>query len=391
MDSDQKDSVRKRLCASVASGFCAPPGEESNNVNRPDRHGKFKGVLFSWKSRSGKRRRIQFANMKTALPAVLGFLLLAAPATNAQFNFTTNAGSVTITGYTGLDGVVNIPPSLGGLPVTAIGDDAFQFSPSLTSITIPDTVTTIGDAVFNDCVNLAGVTIPDSVTSMGMDVFNDCTSLTAATIGNGVTSIGAGAFMGCTSLASVTLGSGLTSIGDSAFDHCLNLSSVTIPGGVTSIGAGAFFYCAGLANITISASVTTLGDQAFQDCFNLTSVYFESNAPAADSSVFASDNNATLYYLPGATGWTTLFAGRPTAIWETLVRIDAAGLGVQSNEFGFNIIGANNAVVVVEATANLANPVWSSIATITLTNGPFHFSEPVQINSPSRFYRLSPP
>jgi hypothetical protein len=329
--------------------------------------------------------------MKRALPAVLGFLLLAAAAAHAQFNFTTNGGAVTITSYTGLDGVVNIPAILAGLPVTGIGDNAFQFSTRLTSITIPDTVTTIGGAAFNDCVNLSGVTIPDSVTSMGNDVFKDCTSLTDAIIGNGVTSIGDGAFAGCTSLAGVTIGNGVTGIGASAFDHCLNLAGVTIPAGVTKIGVGAFFYCAGLANITISAGVTDIGAQAFQDCFNLSSVYFGGNAPSADLSVFASDNNATLYYLPGTTGWTTLFAGRPTAPWISPVQITAAGLDLTGSQFGFNVTGASNTVVVVEATADLANPDWSPIATITLTNGPFHFSEPVQTDNPSRFYRLSPP
>ena len=72
-------------------------------------------------------------------------------------------------------------------------------------------------------------------------------------------------------------------------------------------------------------------------------------------------------------GNTALFAGRPTALWSLLVRINDASLDEPSNQFGLNIIGANNTVVVVEATADLANPVWSPIATLTLTEGLFRF------------------
>ena len=31
--------------------------------------------------------------------------------------------------------------------------------------------------------------------------------------------------------------------------------------------------------------------------------------------MFYGDNNATVYYLPGTTGWGTTFGGRPTALW----------------------------------------------------------------------------
>ena len=44
-------------------------------------------------------------------------------------------------------------------------------------------------------------------------------------------------------------------------------------------------------------------------------VYFQGNAPAAGSDVFDGDNEATVYYLPGTTGWGTTFGGLPTALW----------------------------------------------------------------------------
>ena len=52
----------------------------------------------------------------------LAVLLLLPSVGLAQFSFTTNNGAVTITGYTGSNGLVMIPGTLDGLPVTSIGD-----------------------------------------------------------------------------------------------------------------------------------------------------------------------------------------------------------------------------------------------------------------------------
>jgi hypothetical protein len=51
--------------------------------------------------------------------------------------------------------VVNIPPGIDGIPVTAIGDFAFYGCSSLTGITIPNSVTAIGDEAFYDCDSLS--------------------------------------------------------------------------------------------------------------------------------------------------------------------------------------------------------------------------------------------
>jgi hypothetical protein len=282
-----------------------------------------------------------------------------------SFNCTTNAGAITITGYTGSGGAVVIPPIINGLLVTSIGAGAFLECARLTSVTIPASVTNIGNYAFYDCNRLTSIMIPASVTSIGDYVFEWCSSLTNITIPGSVTNIGDYAFWG-TGLASVTIPNCVTSIGDAAFGDCGSLQAITvapqnpyyssvagvlfdisqttllqypagkagssydIPNTVTNIGVEAFFDCTGLASVTIPksvtsigeysfwgtglasvtipGSVTSIGDLAFAECNNLTNVYFAGNAPAADSSVFL-DDNATVYYLPGTTGWSNTFGG----------------------------------------------------------------------------------
>ena len=84
--------------------------------------------------------------------------------------------------------------------ITAIGDSAFYYCDSLTSVSIPDSVTSIGDNAFYFCESLTSVTIPDSVTAIGNRAFYYCDSLTSVSIPNSVTSIGDYAFGDCSNL-----------------------------------------------------------------------------------------------------------------------------------------------------------------------------------------------
>ena len=76
------------------------------------------------------------------------------------FTYTTANNQATITGYTGTGGVVIIPASIDGVPVTAIGDNAFKGSISLTTVGIPASVTSIGYGAFVDCQGLDGIWVP---------------------------------------------------------------------------------------------------------------------------------------------------------------------------------------------------------------------------------------
>ena len=174
-----------------------------------------------------------------------------------------------------------------------------------------------------------------------------------------------------------------------------NESSI-VQAGVTSIGADAFLYCSSLTNLTIGNGLTSVGDSAFLTCYDLTNIYFRGNAPSSFQLSSFDRGVVTANYLPGTTGWSefTTATGIPTELWllpkPTILNF-GPGFGVQTNNFGFTISWATNAAVVVEACDNLANPVWSPVATNTLTNGVSFFSEPVQTNIASDYYRIRTP
>jgi hypothetical protein len=186
----------------------------------------------------------------------------------------------------------------------------------------------------------------------------------------------------------------VTSIEYLAFYGCTNLTSVTIGTNVTSIGDWAFFNCTSLTSVRVPNSVTSIGDSAFMYCESLTGVYFQGDAPSVGLNVFFRANNATVYDLPGTTGWSATFGDRPTALWvlpNPLILNNGPSFGVQTNTFGFIISWATNIPIVVEACTNLANSAWSPVGTNTLTDGWSYFSDSEWSNYPARFYRLRSP
>lgn len=169
--------------------------------------------------------------------------------------------------------------------VTNIGDDAFNCSSKLTSITIPNSITSIGNRAFRYCDRLPSITIPNSVTTIGNEAFENCRSLTSIKIPNSVTSIGSYAFDNCCSLASITIPDGVATIEMCTFRDCSVLTSVIIPENVTSIGLRAFSGC-GITSIHLPSTITSIGENAF-DCVKLVRVVSDIVIPPASERFFS--------------------------------------------------------------------------------------------------------
>lgn len=230
-------------------------------------------------------------------------------------------GTAEITKYIGNDIEIEIPSEIDGHSVTVIGNNAFAYCSSVTSITIPDSVTVIDYASFYSCTSLISIHIPNNVTYIGDYAFDGCEDLTIYSYENSyaekyadennisfvaldywetdpadldykilddgtisitgykgdntevripkeidgiaVTSIGEKAFYKHIYLTSVTIPDTVTCIGDYAFYDCHSLTSITIPDTVTYIGNYAFYFCTSLTSIIIPDAVTYIGEYAF--------------------------------------------------------------------------------------------------------------------------------
>ena len=119
--------------------------------------------------------------------------------------------------YTSSDGSIIIPTNSDVFGANIVSN---TYENGQGVITFDAPVTSIGDEAFYYCTSLTSITIPDSVTSIGKSAFEGCSSLTSVTIGDGVTSIGEYAFRYCTSLKNVIIGNSVSKIGESAFKGC---------------------------------------------------------------------------------------------------------------------------------------------------------------------------
>ena len=105
---------------------------------------------------------------------------------------------------------------------------------------IPNTVTRIGNNAFAFISTLTSIDIPNSVTSIGYLAFRN-TGLKSLVLPNSLIHLGEEVFFSCKNLTSVTLSESLENLPFGSFERC-NITSITIPASVESI-ANLAFYC----------------------------------------------------------------------------------------------------------------------------------------------------
>jgi len=147
---------------------------------------------------------------------------------------------------------LEIPKTISGMTVVAIGDGVFEkfTSETVASITVPETVTSVGDRAFAE---LGSVELE---------------------IKGALTSVGESAFLGCTGLKRITLGEGLTEIPVEAFADCTALKEFVLPKSVTAIRENALEGCTSVVTVLLYSGVTEIEDSAFDDCTALKTVLY---------------------------------------------------------------------------------------------------------------------
>ena len=215
--------------------------------------------------------------------------------------------SVTIVGCDPEAETVDIPEKIGGVPVTAIGDEAFRGC-KLTAVTLPETMVTIGFRAFMECENLQSVTIPSMVSQIDNSAFEKCTSLETVDIKPGLILLGTEVFKD-SGLRSITIPSTVSYFGFSIFDgtpwweekiaadplvifngivvdgrNCKG--DVVIPEGVESISRFAFEESK-LTSVKFPDSLTEIGAEAFTFCANLQSIELPENLEVIPTGCFS--------------------------------------------------------------------------------------------------------
>ena len=293
------------------------------------------------------------------VPIIAVMLITFAFATNAveyqegDYTYILENGEATIVNASEtLSGDVVIPSSLGGYPVTSIGDSAFYYCYDIRNIIIPEGVVSVGDYAFYSCgLCLESISIPTTLKSMGCTVFNEmkteltkvyitsleawcnidfsnnysvplnhscnleydseCSSnvpnlylngepVTELVISESITDIKDFAFYSC-HITSVKIPGTVSSVGDYSFSNCNHLKKIEISDGVKVIGAGAFGQSASFSDIYIPASVTDIGADAFAWCSNLNSINVDRNNRfySSENGVLFDKEKTTLIRYPG--------------------------------------------------------------------------------------------
>jgi putative transposon-encoded protein len=245
--------------------------------------------------------------------------------TSSAGDFTFSQG--TITGYTGNGGAVEIPSRMAGVPVTVIGEAAFQGNATITTLVIPDSVVVVYDRAFR-----------------GMS------ALESAKIGNGVTYVGDSAFQNSSRLATVSFGSRVTTIGNHAFDG-VGLTAVTIPRTVTTIGNHAFVNNTSLTRVRFVGNSPHVGTDAFD------------GVAAGAKAVRAA--NLTGYGRSGGI-WNNLIVTPPGRIAAPTVKVSTATLSQDASRITIRGTGFVSGVPAAN-TVTFDNGALGSVIAATAT------------------------
>ena len=239
-------------------------------------------------------------------------------ATFCMWKYSVNSdGTATLTGMcVTAKGDVSIPETIGGCPVTELGDSLFNGSTEMTGVRIPSGVTALPDGFFAGCDALASVTLPDTLEDFGDNdlravgtrggrsglwvqdgwvlgylgeapsaveipdgvkgiaayAFADQGGLEAVVFPDTLEYVGVNAFRRCTGLARIDLPDGVVRVDDGAFQDCTYAQTLAAPASLRRVGAAAFANAANLGKVALADGLLEVGPAAFSNAWRMLSV-----------------------------------------------------------------------------------------------------------------------
>lgn len=208
------------------------------------------------------------APMATAIPAEYTSALTLADEEvqhfTDQFVYKIRGDYIEITaGMTNIEGDIEIPAEIDGIPVKVIGEHGLAGLSKVTSIKLPDTITTIRKQAFAYNTALETINIPENVRIIPDEAFMNCMSLGNVTIPYDLMSIGIRAFYGCRKITEMKFPTeSLQSIGEMAFADCQGLAKINIPSRINKLESAVFSNCFALESLVLSENVTFISKDA---------------------------------------------------------------------------------------------------------------------------------
>ena len=249
--------------------------------------------------------------------------------------YSVNDGKITLTHYEGEDENAVIPSEINGMPVTAIGQGAFMYSPTLKSVSIPACVTSIHTSAFVGCINLTDIKVDDKnekyksvegvlysrdgklliscpagqqgefkvpagVSALSQDAFNMCVGITKIILSADVELIVPTCFASCESLTDFAVENSKHFAVDNGVLYTKDMKALVcypvakegayvMPETVEVIKDGAFFGSAKLSGITLSKKLSEIENGALSDIISLKKI------ECAEDNSFFTSNGGVLY------------------------------------------------------------------------------------------------
>lgn len=172
-------------------------------------------------------------------------------------NFTVKNGKATVSSADTSATVIEIPAEYEGVPVTAVGQNAFISCYNVTEFVVDENSEYFSadenGVLFNKdktelvkfppASDVTEYDIPESVTDFGHYAFFHATKLQRVSIPGSIERIGVTVFYECKSLQQIEFSEGLTRIGEQAFAFCKSLTNIDLPDSLKYIDMAAFVGC----------------------------------------------------------------------------------------------------------------------------------------------------